>query len=137
MLTRLAMLAAPPPALIETKVLDGYRVREMADGGKLLTFTTWRTTWTTPTFTGVFRGMPQETSVAPTSRKRPMGYRTVTIEEQAERMARRVEALGWSAVPVPVSDGARRTVEKRRLLKVIDENAEIHGREPKFQPAKG
>lgn len=33
MLTRLAMLAALPPALIETKVLDGYRVREMVDGG--------------------------------------------------------------------------------------------------------
>lgn len=66
-----------------------------------------------------------------------MSYRTVTIEEQAERIARRVEALGWSSVPAPVNDGARRTAEKRRLLKAIEENAKAQGREPRFQPAKG
>lgn len=67
------------------------------------------------------------------TRQQRMSYRTVTIEEQAERIARRVEALGWSSVPASVNDGARRTPEKRRLLTAIEENAQAQGREPRFK----
>lgn len=62
-----------------------------------------------------------------------MSYRSITIEEQAERIARRVKALGWLSVPAPINDGSRRTVEKRRLLTAIAENAKAQGREPRFQ----
>lgn len=66
-----------------------------------------------------------------------MSYRTVTIEEQAERIARKVEALGWSSVPAPLNDGTRRTAEKRRLLEAIEENAKAQGRKPRFRPVNG
>ncbi|PWR18426.1 hypothetical protein [Zavarzinia aquatilis] len=62
-----------------------------------------------------------------------MNYRTITIEQQAERIARRVKALGWSTVPAPVNDGTRRTVEKRRLLAAISESAGAQGRTPRFR----
>ena len=59
-----------------------------------------------------------------------MSGRTTTLEQQAERIARRMAALGPRAPRIVPNSGVDRTPAKRELLKAIEDAARA-----KAQPA--
>jgi len=61
-----------------------------------------------------------------------MSGRTITLEQQAERIERRMAALGRRAPVVAANSGAYRTPSKRALLTSIQDEAKAQGRSALF-----
>jgi hypothetical protein len=60
--------------------------------------------------------------------------KTISLEDLERQLVARKRELGIVGVDfLPVNDGARRTASKRRLLRVIAENAASQGRKPRFR----
>lgn len=58
---------------------------------------------------------------------------TISLEDLERRLVSRKRELGIAGVDfLPLNDGSRRTESKRRLLRVIAENAAAQGRKPPF-----
>ena len=61
-----------------------------------------------------------------------MSGRTTTLEQQAERVERRIAALGRRAPSVMANVGTYRTASKRALLTAIEDEAKAQGRTAPF-----
>jgi hypothetical protein len=62
----------------------------------------------------------------------------ITLEEKARLIARRKAELGLEGQDyVPVNSGARRTEDKRRLLRTIDREVRASGATLRFQAIIG
>jgi hypothetical protein len=62
--------------------------------------------------------------------------KTIKLEDLERHLVARKRELGIAGVDfLPYNDGARRTASKRRLLRVISENAAAQGRKPRFRAA--
>lgn len=62
-----------------------------------------------------------------------MSGRTTTLEQQAERVARRIAALGPRAPVTAPNSGNHRTAAKRALLTAIEDEASAQGRPVPFK----
>lgn len=62
-----------------------------------------------------------------------MNGRTTTLEQQAERVARRIASLGRRAPMIEPNSGDYRTAAKRALLTAIEDEAAAQGRSVPFK----
>jgi len=60
--------------------------------------------------------------------------KTIKLEDLERQLVTRKRELGIVGVDfLPLNDCTRRTASKRRLLRIIAENAAAQGRKPRFQ----